>query len=92
MSKVKGIPEDYPSGSDIKEVGYYKIEDSFRCLAGKILTIIDASINDKVQLKAIKDLIKQDITREIDLWQNYYWNGSSGHGVILESKNSDPLN
>lgn len=77
---------------DIKEVGYFRIEDSFRHLAGKILTIIDASISDKQQLKAIKDLIKKDFWIEIDKWQQYYWEGKQGHSVPnLEHQNRDPL-
>lgn len=71
-------------GEDIKEVGYYEIEHRYRHLAGKVLTIIDASIADKEQLKAVKDLIKREFTIEIDKWQKYYWDNHKARSFNLE--------
>jgi hypothetical protein len=36
-------------------------------LAGRILTIIDASISDRQQNKAMKDLIKQEVGKTLDV-------------------------
>ena len=48
-----------------KIVHYNYIEDNFRHLAGKILTIIDASISENRQNKCIKDLIKSEFSEKI---------------------------
>lgn len=91
MSKLKEISSN-ENKDGIKEIGYYSIEYAYKHLAGKILTIIDASIGDKQQLKAIKDLIKREFFIEIDKWQNTYWNGKEGHSVTLgELQDHDPL-
>lgn len=41
--------------------------ESFDFLMGRILTIIDASVTDSRQVKAIKDLVKGEFT---DVWSN----------------------
>jgi hypothetical protein len=76
-------PEEFSKEGFSKEVGYYSIEYAYRELAGKILTIIDASIADKQHNKAVKDLIKREIRIEIDKWQKIYGNGRWGHSVEL---------
>lgn len=64
--KVKELPKPY------KAMSFYEIEERYRHLAGKVLTIIDASISEKQQLKAVKDLIKREFYIEIDKWQRKY--------------------
>lgn len=71
-------------GIDFRIVGYYEIEYPIRRLAGKILTILDASINDSKQNKAIKDLVKGEVFETIDSFQRMYWRGKKGQTVDLE--------
>jgi len=78
--------------NDSMIISYYYIEGQCKILAGKILTIIDASINDKQQNKCVKDLIRAEFYRRINEFQNMYWNGKQGHSVKLESSPKDPLN
>lgn len=77
---------------DIKEISYYHIENRFRLTAGKVLTLIDASIPDKQQNKAFKDLVKQIFSNEIWSWQKHYWGGKKARSIKLEPKDSDPIN
>jgi hypothetical protein len=74
---------------DVKEVNYYRIEGDTKHLAGQILTIIDASIADKQQNKAIKDLVKVEISEYLHRWQKLYWDNKDGmplkgHSINLE--------
>ena len=41
-------------------------KDQLKFLQGKVLTIIDASISDTEQRKAIKDLINQSFSSQLD--------------------------
>lgn len=76
------------AGKDYKVIGYYHWENTLKDLAGKTLTIIDASIQDLTQRKAMKDLIKQNFWKAIYECQRDYYDGSAGHSVNLEeSKN-----
>lgn len=71
-------------GKDFKIIGYYVWENTLKDLAGKILTIIDASADDIVQRKAIKDLVKQNFWKAIYDCQRDYYEGNAGHSVQLE--------
>lgn len=76
---------------DLKIVHYEFFEDQYRILAGRILTIIDASIAEKQQNKCVKDLVKSEFYRRINELQDFYYQGKKGHSVNLENKGSDPL-
>lgn len=84
MSKEK--PQE-----DLKEVNYYRIENSIKNLSGQILTIIDASISDKQQNKAIKDLIKHRVCERLFEWQDFYWKTKDGVAIKGHSINLDDL-
>jgi hypothetical protein len=77
-----------------KIVHYNYIEDNFRHLAGKILTIIDASISENRQNKCIKDLIKSEFSEKIYDVQRFYNEGKEkghwGHSVLFGKE--EPLN
>ncbi len=51
--------------SEYKIEGRLSTEEDVKHLLGRVLTIIDASISDIEQKKAVKDLIKEEI------WGNY---------------------
>ena len=62
-------------------IGYNKY------ILGKILTIVDASITDKEQLKAVKDLIKTSFWDAYDIvwrWMNRQRNGDGGTFILSE--------
>jgi len=92
MSKEKSfISKIGEVAYDEKQVSYYYIEDMLRMLSGRILTIIDASISEEKQNKAIKDLVKKEIWTQINKLQYFYWGDKQAHSVKLEEKESDPL-
>lgn len=62
-----------PTENGVKRVHYDFIEEQFRILAGKVLTIIDASIPDQRQNKCLKDIIRAEFYRRIDDVQCFYW-------------------
>ena len=72
---------------DYKEINYYYLEDKYKSLAGKVLTIIDASIPNAQQNKCVKDLIKTEFRNRIDELQKFYWNEKKGHSVKFEEEN-----
>ena len=69
-------------------VRYWKIEVELKNLAGKVLTIIDASVVNLEQKKAMKDLIKADISKAIYNFQEIAWNNEKGHSVRLNEYKS----
>ena len=62
---------------------YWEIEDQTRTFAGRILTIIDASITGQ-QNKALKDLVRSEIHELLFYFQNKASQGDLGHFVQLE--------
>jgi hypothetical protein len=55
--------------------------------------LIDASIQDKEQRKALKDLIRMEFSRRIGEFQDLAFKGTKGHSVKWEEiKSHDPLN
>jgi len=73
MSKLKetknGLPLEVPykiSDCEEKELGYKAIAAQISFLLGKVLTIIDASIEDEQRNKAIKDLIRNAFSDKLD--------------------------
>lgn len=51
-------------------VDYSVISAQIKNLTGRILTIIDASISDREQRKAIKDLIRNEMIDEFEFYSN----------------------
>ena len=64
-----------------RAIRYERIESDIKDLAGKILTIIDASIADVQQNKAIKDLVKTDIRECLYYFQDICYRGSQGNSI-----------
>lgn len=66
------------------------IRHQFTSIVGKTLTIIDASIQDPVQRKAVKDLIKHQIYSQLQWVVEYSLNenvdGVALSGVIFRKK------
>jgi len=55
-----------PDWSGDKLATYSFIEKTLKAMTGRVLTIIDASISDKQQNKAIKDLIRKEFVLEFE--------------------------
>ena len=70
--------------SNVKEVHYSYFEQELKLLAGRVLTIIDASVNDHRQNKAMKDLIKGEFYERFSALQEFYWEDTAGHSVNLD--------
>ena len=65
----KGIPLEMPfkiSECKEKELNYSAIASQMGFLKGKILTIIDASVEDRQRNKALKDLIRNEFSIKLD--------------------------
>ena len=84
--KWKKIEEEITKewGDNYKIIGYWVWENTLKDVAGKILTIIDASYPEGTQRKAIKDLVKQCISKTILNIQEDYWKGKQGDSVQIE--------
>jgi|GEM_PF-6306161 len=78
----KSIPEEIGSYSTL--LHYTDIEMRVKNMAGRILTIIDASISDKQQNKALKDLIKGEIRETLFGFQHVASDGKAGHSISFE--------
>jgi len=67
MSKVSSpkMPYDITNCKETK-LGFSPIKSQLNFLKGKVLTVIDASIQDEIQRKAIKDLIHNAFEEQID--------------------------
>ena len=76
-------------GKDFRIISYFLWENTLKNLAGKILTIIDASFSEPVQRKAVKDLAKQTFWKAIYDCQRDYYDGNAAHGVNLEARDLD---
>ena len=73
-----------------KDIAYSLSEDNVKRLAGKVLTLIDASIAEDKQNKAMKDLVKQYFRETIEQFQSFWFyqdgNGpTKGHSVNLDN-------
>jgi hypothetical protein len=73
MSKLKthsnGLPSEVPykiTECKEKEMDYFAIKAQIGHLKGKVLTIIDASIENEQKNKAIKDLIHEVFFSQLD--------------------------
>jgi hypothetical protein len=64
-------------------VSYQCIESHIKYMAGKILTIIDASVSNELQNKSVKDLIKSQIKETLFQFQDACFHGSMGQSVDI---------
>lgn len=62
-------------------VHYSNLEMEIKLLSGRVLTILDASFNDKQQNKAVKDLVKREIRDVLFRYQKECSDGKSGHSI-----------
>lgn len=62
------------------KLDYQAIESQCFFLKGKVLTVIDASIADKQQGKAVKDLIHQQFNEQLD-WIHHLCFGKAARGT-----------
>ncbi len=72
MSSDKVPEPSEVSIGDENKYNYHRIENMLKFLTGRILTIVDASFSEGKQNKAIKDLIREDVSKEISRQQKYY--------------------
>jgi len=80
---VKEVKSKVEVPKNSKVMNYYLLENDAKNLSGKILTLIDASIADKQQNKALKDLIKQRFRDYIFDLQRQFFEKGHGHSVDL---------
>ena len=81
----KELPQNkYIIPEDELPISYMGMEINLRELSGRILTIVDASFTDVIQRKAVKDLVKKEISERIRYFQDMCFQGKKGHGVVLE--------
>lgn len=62
---------DYDGAEGEKFLSHGFIMDSYRKIMGRTLTIIDASISEKQQNKAMKDLVRQIFSDEMESTNNW---------------------
>lgn len=65
---------------------YYFAEGEIRHLMGQILTIVDATLPDPKQNKAVKDLMKHKARIAISSLQNYCFGGEGAHSVQFDNE------
>ena len=91
MSKkeISGVLEGKELATKLEEatLSLSGICSQINFLQGKILTIIDASISDKVQNKAIKDLIKTQFYEQM----NWITKISTGHYGLVGVKDDSEI-
>lgn len=59
-------PSEYTSDSEEHSMAYNAVESQIKFLQGKVLTVIDASFPQGEQKKAIKDLINQKFSEQLN--------------------------
>ncbi len=77
--------ESYKATAGEKALSHSFLMDSFRKLIGRTLTIIDASIADKQQNKAIKDLIRALFNEEMSFSSEMAYDQGELQEMIEES-------
>jgi len=76
MLKIKEASETFPISKH-----YETIEQDLKWLTGKILTIIDGAIIDDRQNKAVKDQIKEVVSKLLWDYQSHCSEGKAGHSI-----------
>lgn len=64
--RLNGYGSSYGAGVGERALSYSFLMDTLRKVMGKTLTIIDASVMDKTQNKAIKDLLRNVFSDEME--------------------------
>lgn len=72
MSCAKEYYSTKDLGKEIK-LGHDSISAQFKFLQGKVLTVIDASVSDPRQLKAIKDLVNTAFSNQMAWCYQLCW-------------------
>ena len=75
----KQIRETDTWGAYPEKIHYQQIEWELGNLVGRILTIIDSSVTDPIQRKAMKDLVKSEFRLIFNDFQRLASNGQAGH-------------
>lgn len=86
MSKKEEEPigwEKEAENNGERLICYGRIESKVKHLTGEILTIIDASISEEKQNKALKDVIKGRIADCLFNLQDYCFENKKGHSISL---------
>lgn len=73
---------DIPKPDGFTHYNFSEVE--LKHLAGKILTLIDATQQDPEQRKALKDIIKTEFAKTFYNFQECAWSGKSGHSIHLD--------
>lgn len=84
MAKKVKSSQELPGGSWSPysiPIHYSKIEYTLQNLTGKLLTIIDGSITNEKQNKAIKDQIKREFRDVLFRFQEKASDGKAGHNI-----------
>ncbi len=85
IKRPDGLPVNrYYIPEDELPISYSGMEIHLKDLAGKVLTIVDASYSDQIQRKAIKDLVKKEFGGVFRYFQEMCFQGNKGHGVVIE--------
>lgn len=83
--------ESYEGSYSECAISHSFVTDLFRKLMGKTLTIVDASISDKQQNKAIKDLVRGAYMEEIEFVNSMVYNQDELNEAADEAtKDLDP--
>jgi len=67
-----------------RAVRFGRLRDDIKDLSGRVLTIVDASIADKTQNKAMKDLIKSQFARILGRYEDICFYGKRGQSYFPE--------
>ena len=67
-----------------RAVRFERLKNDIKDLSGRILTIVDASIADKTQNKAMKDLIKSQFARTLGRYEDICFYGKRGQSYFPE--------
>jgi len=67
-----------------RAVRFERLKDDIKDLSGRVLTIVDASIADKTQNKAMKDLIKSQFARILGRYEDICFYGKRGQSYFPE--------
>jgi hypothetical protein len=73
-----------PEKADVKQAASYmdgdQVQFHLRCVAGRVLTLVDALVSDPVQRKAFKTYVKKEFREEVRRVENKFREWRSGGG------------
>lgn len=70
---VKAFKDGKDCASSERAPRFWLVEQDFGYVLGRVLTIVDASLQDKEQNKAVKDIIKSEFYRAFDVLRIDCW-------------------